>query len=84
MAREIRVETIHYFLKRYIERMNAPAYNEELERRIAEYERTLREQLLRDHELAALAAKQRSRAKSRRLLPMAGANEREPDLQATA
>jgi predicted nucleotide-binding protein (sugar kinase/HSP70/actin superfamily) len=81
---KIRVETIHYFLKRYIERMNAPAYNEELERSIAEYERTLREQLLRDHELAALAAEQRSHARSRRLLPMAGAGGRETDLQATA
>ena len=51
----IRVETIHYFLKRYIERMRAPS-GEELERQIAEYERTLREQLLREQELAELAS----------------------------
>jgi predicted CoA-substrate-specific enzyme activase len=81
---KIRVETIHYFLKRYVERMNEPAYNEEVELRIAEYERKLREQLLRDHELAALAAEQRTRPKGRRLLPMVGASEGDVDLEATA
>ena len=81
---KIRVETIHYFLKRYVERMNEPAHNEEVERQIAEYERKLREELLRDHELAALAADQRTRAKSRRLLPMVRANDRDIDLEATA
>ena len=81
---KIRVETIHYFLKRYVERMNEPAYNEEVERQIAEYERKLREQLLRDHELAALAADQRTHAKSRRLLPMVSANDRDLNLEATA
>jgi predicted CoA-substrate-specific enzyme activase len=55
----IRVETIHYFLKRYVERMNEPQVNEEIERQIAEYERKLREQLLREHEFAELAARQR-------------------------
>jgi predicted CoA-substrate-specific enzyme activase len=69
---KIRVETIHYFLKRYTERMNEPARNEEVERQIAEYERRLREQLLREHELAALSAGQRESAKSRTFLPMAG------------
>ncbi|MCC7418617.1 MAG: CoA activase [Acidobacteria bacterium] len=69
----IRVETIHYFLKRYVERMNAPARDEELERQIAAYERRLREQLAREHQLAALAAGQRERARTRRFLPMAGA-----------
>ncbi|HTL28516.1 MAG TPA: hypothetical protein VL282_04825, partial [Tepidisphaeraceae bacterium] len=81
---KIRVETIHYFLKRYVERMNEPACNEEVERQIAEYERQLREQLVRDDELAALAADQRARAKTVRLLPMAGAHDRSPDLVATA
>jgi predicted CoA-substrate-specific enzyme activase len=70
---KIRVETIHYFLKRYIERMNAPARDEALERQIAEYEERLRAQLLREHELAALAAEQRRVAKTKRFLPMAGA-----------
>ncbi len=34
---KIRVETIHYFLKRYIEHMNEPAGHEEIERQIAQY-----------------------------------------------
>jgi hypothetical protein len=42
---KIRVETIHYFLKRYIEVMNQPGRNEEVERQIAEYEKKLREQV---------------------------------------
>ena len=67
---KIRVETIHYFLKRYVEHMNAPARDQEVERQIAEYERTLREQLLREHELAALAAEQRARVDTSRFLPM--------------
>jgi hypothetical protein len=71
---KIRVETIHYFLKRYAERMNEPARNPErdaeIERQIAEYERKLREQLLREHQLAALAARQRERAGTKRFLPM--------------
>jgi predicted CoA-substrate-specific enzyme activase len=66
----IRVETIHYFLKRYVERMNEPARNEEVERQIAEYERKLREQLLREHELVELAAEQRERVDTKRFLPM--------------
>jgi predicted CoA-substrate-specific enzyme activase len=66
----IRVETIHYFLKRYLERMNEPARTEELERRIADYERALREQLLRDRELVELAAEQRELARTRKFLPM--------------
>jgi predicted nucleotide-binding protein (sugar kinase/HSP70/actin superfamily) len=82
---KIRVETIHYFLKRYVERMNEPAHDAEVERQIAEYERSLRDQLLRDHELAALAADQRARAKTTtRLLPMVGAQDQDLDLGATA
>jgi predicted nucleotide-binding protein (sugar kinase/HSP70/actin superfamily) len=69
---KIRVETIHYFLKRYVEHMNEPARNEDVERQIAEYERKLREQLLREHELAALAAEQRELARTKRFLPMLG------------
>jgi hypothetical protein len=42
------------------------------------------EQLTRDQELAALAADQRTRARSRHLLPMAGAHDRAADLEATA
>jgi predicted nucleotide-binding protein (sugar kinase/HSP70/actin superfamily) len=69
---KIRVETIHYFLKRYVERMNEPAHNEEVERQIAEYERKLRDQLMRDQELAELAAEHRKLANRKRFLPMAG------------
>jgi predicted CoA-substrate-specific enzyme activase len=67
----IRVETIHYFLKRYAEHMNAPA-REDIERQIAEYEQKLREQLLREHELAELAARQREDAATAKFLPMLG------------
>jgi predicted CoA-substrate-specific enzyme activase len=76
----IRVETIHYFLKRYVERMNEPQANEEIERQIAEYERTLREQLFREHEFAELAARQREHGAAHRLLPMHGNGSRHDDL----
>jgi activator of 2-hydroxyglutaryl-CoA dehydratase/predicted nucleotide-binding protein (sugar kinase/HSP70/actin superfamily) len=77
----IRVETIHYFLKRYLEHMNEPARNEEVERQIVEYERKLREQLLREHELAELAAEQRELAKMKKFLPMAGGQTSAADLR---
>jgi activator of 2-hydroxyglutaryl-CoA dehydratase/predicted nucleotide-binding protein (sugar kinase/HSP70/actin superfamily) len=64
----IRVETIHYFLKRYAEQMNRPS-QEEIERQIAEFERSLREQLVREAELAELAARQQP-PPAARLLPM--------------
>jgi predicted nucleotide-binding protein (sugar kinase/HSP70/actin superfamily) len=67
---KIRVETIHYFLKRYIEVMNTPERNEEVERQIAEYEKKLREQLMREHEFAELAAAQQERAATKRFLPV--------------
>jgi predicted nucleotide-binding protein (sugar kinase/HSP70/actin superfamily) len=71
-AIKIRVETIHYFLKRYAERMNEPARNEEIEREIAAYEARLRAELLRDAELAALAEEQRAVKAGKRFLPMVG------------
>ncbi|MBI3050456.1 MAG: CoA activase [Acidobacteria bacterium] len=44
---KIRVETIHYFLTRYAEDLQAqPLFEADIERRIAEYERTLRARLL--------------------------------------
>jgi activator of 2-hydroxyglutaryl-CoA dehydratase/predicted nucleotide-binding protein (sugar kinase/HSP70/actin superfamily) len=70
----IRVETIHYFLKRYAEHMNRPS-SEEIERQVAEYERRLREQLLREHEFAELASRQRETVVAvvaRKLLPILG------------
>jgi len=71
---KIRLETIHYFLKRYVEDMNRPKNDAELDRQIAEYERRLREELLREHELAELAARQQEEARRMRtrMLPMAG------------
>jgi activator of 2-hydroxyglutaryl-CoA dehydratase/predicted nucleotide-binding protein (sugar kinase/HSP70/actin superfamily) len=69
---KIRVETIHYFLKRYIEVMNKPERNEEVERQIAEYEKKLREQLIREHEFAELAAAQHEQAATKRFLPVIG------------
>jgi predicted CoA-substrate-specific enzyme activase len=68
---KIRVETIHYFLRRYTEQMNKPR-NEEVERQIAEYERKLREELLGEHQRAELAAQQREYAEAKRFLPMVG------------
>ena len=81
---KIRVETIHYFLKRYVEQMNAPARDEEVERQIAEYERKLREQLLREHEFAELAAEQRERLDAKKFLPMAGPGAGAADLRAAS
>jgi len=72
---KIRVETIHYFLKRYTEHMNEPARNADVERQIAAYERRLREQLFREQELAELAAQQRVHAQTTRFLPMLGGND---------
>jgi activator of 2-hydroxyglutaryl-CoA dehydratase/predicted nucleotide-binding protein (sugar kinase/HSP70/actin superfamily) len=72
---KIRVETIHYFLKRYVEDMQKrPASQEELDQAMAEYERRVREELLREAELAAIAERQQQELaamkRSRRLLPL--------------
>jgi predicted nucleotide-binding protein (sugar kinase/HSP70/actin superfamily) len=67
----IRVETIHYFLKRYAEHMNrSTARDEDIERQVSDYERRLREQLLRERQLAELAMSQRDQVDARLLLPM--------------
>ncbi len=73
----IRVETIHYFLKRFVEDMRKrPASGVELEQHIAAYERKIREELMREAELVALAERHRALAeemkRTRTLLPMAG------------
>jgi predicted nucleotide-binding protein (sugar kinase/HSP70/actin superfamily) len=68
---KIRVETIHYFLKRYAEHMNrSAARDEDIERQVSDYERRLREQLLRERQLAELAMSQRDQVDARLLLPM--------------
>jgi predicted nucleotide-binding protein (sugar kinase/HSP70/actin superfamily) len=65
---KIRVETIHYFLKRYVEDMQKrPISEADLERQIAEYERRVREQLMREAELAALAEQHQELAEEMKL-----------------
>jgi len=71
----IRVETIHYFLKRYVEDMQKrPVSAADIEQQLAEYEQKLREDLVREVELAALSEQHRELAAemtlSRRLLPI--------------
>ena len=44
----------------------------DVERQIADYERRLREQLVRESELAALAAEQREFARAKKFLPVVG------------
>jgi hypothetical protein len=55
---KIRVETIHYFLKRYIEDMQKnPVSAEDIDQQIAAFEQKLREQMLQEAEMAAIAQK---------------------------
>ncbi|MGH9163776.1 MAG: hypothetical protein ACRD2X_27815 [Vicinamibacteraceae bacterium] len=71
---KIRLETIHYFLKRYTEDLQRKKRAQEgLEEQIASYERQLRQQFLWEQACADLAARQptESPAAGRRLLPMA-------------
>jgi predicted CoA-substrate-specific enzyme activase len=82
---KIRVETIHYFLKRYVERMREPAHDDpELARQVAEYEEKLREQLFRESELAELAAAQQEHARTKRFLPMLGQAGEQPERELRA
>jgi predicted nucleotide-binding protein (sugar kinase/HSP70/actin superfamily) len=68
---KIRVETIHYFLKRFVEDMNRKKTEAaSIDEQIAAYERELRRQMLFDEELADLAARQREKQPSRRMLPV--------------
>ena len=71
----IRVETIHYFLKRYVEDMQKrPLSSAEIDRQLAEFENRLRNEMMREAELAALAHQQQEAADtmklSRRFLPV--------------
>jgi len=73
----IRVETIHYFLTRYIDEMRKhPVSEADIERQIAAYEEQVRQELLREAELAAMAARHQQLAeemkRTRTLLPMLG------------
>ena len=65
---KIRVETIHYFLKRYIEDMQKnPVSAEDIDQQIAAYEQKLREQMLQEAEMAAIAQKHAQMADEMRL-----------------
>jgi predicted nucleotide-binding protein (sugar kinase/HSP70/actin superfamily) len=64
----IRVETIHYFLKRYIEDMQKrPNAAADIERRLAEYERKLRQEMMREAELMAMAERHHEIAEEMKL-----------------
>jgi activator of 2-hydroxyglutaryl-CoA dehydratase/predicted nucleotide-binding protein (sugar kinase/HSP70/actin superfamily) len=72
---KIRVETIHYFLKRYVEDMQKkPVSDADIDRQIEEYERRLREELLRQAELSTMAERHQELAEemklTRTLLPV--------------
>jgi hypothetical protein len=72
----IRVETIHYFLKRYTEDLKRRTHaHGDVEQQLADYERQIREQLLLEQELAELAQAQAATPARGRLLPMLGAQE---------
>jgi hypothetical protein len=66
----IRVETIHYFLKRYVENLKNPQASVDLEEELREYERRVREELLLEHEYAELAARQQEQSSGWRTLPV--------------
>ena len=50
--------------------MNRPEAREEIEEQIAEYEKKLREQLLREDQFAELAARQQEVIDTKRFLPL--------------
>jgi predicted CoA-substrate-specific enzyme activase len=67
----IRVETIHYFLKRYAEEMNRKrTAGAAIDEQIAAYEQQLRRQMLFDEEFADLAARQRDTHTNHHMLPV--------------
>jgi activator of 2-hydroxyglutaryl-CoA dehydratase/predicted nucleotide-binding protein (sugar kinase/HSP70/actin superfamily) len=73
---KIRVETIHYFLKRYTEDLKRRKHARvDAEAHLAEFERQIREQLLLERELAAVAVAQDASPPRGRLLPMLGAEQ---------
>jgi predicted CoA-substrate-specific enzyme activase len=68
---KIRVETIHYFLKRYTEDMNRKQKaGAEINDQIAAFEQQLRMRMMFDEQLAELAARQREMPMTQRLLPV--------------
>ncbi len=72
---KIRVETIHYFLTRYVEQLNRPVLSQEqIDQQMAEYEQKLREQLLREHENAMLLARHDEAVAKKTFLPVIGSS----------
>jgi activator of 2-hydroxyglutaryl-CoA dehydratase/predicted nucleotide-binding protein (sugar kinase/HSP70/actin superfamily) len=69
----IRIETMHYFLKRYTEDLarNREQVESAIQAQLAEYERQLRQQLFHDEELAEVSFKHRTEKSKFRMLPMA-------------
>ena len=77
---KIRVETIHYFLKRYAEDLKRRQHARvDVDAHLADYERQVREQLLLEHALADVARAQAARVPRGRLLPMLGAHQHRPE-----
>jgi activator of 2-hydroxyglutaryl-CoA dehydratase/predicted nucleotide-binding protein (sugar kinase/HSP70/actin superfamily) len=69
----IRVETIHYFLTRYTEDLKRRKHSgADREAHLAAYEREIREQLLLEQEVAALARARETSSRRGRMLPMLG------------
>jgi predicted nucleotide-binding protein (sugar kinase/HSP70/actin superfamily) len=67
----IRVETIHYFLKRFAEDMQRKQeLVADVDRQIALFEQDLRRKMMFDEELADLAARQRTERRMGRMLPV--------------
>jgi activator of 2-hydroxyglutaryl-CoA dehydratase/predicted nucleotide-binding protein (sugar kinase/HSP70/actin superfamily) len=68
---KIRVETMHYFLKRYMEdRQRARQASTDIDAQLVEYERRLRAELLHAQELADLSAARAETAPRRRVWPL--------------
>jgi predicted CoA-substrate-specific enzyme activase len=68
---KIRVETMHYFLKRYMEdRQRARQVSTDIDAQLVEYERRLRTELLHAQELADLSAARAETAPRRRAWPL--------------
>jgi predicted nucleotide-binding protein (sugar kinase/HSP70/actin superfamily) len=68
---KIRVETIHYFLKRYVEILQQPATSPaDLEAQLRAYEQQLRAELARREEFAEVAARQEAARARMRFLPV--------------
>jgi hypothetical protein len=69
----IRVETIHYFLQRYVEDLRKRGQGMDIEAELAATERRLREAFGRELQLRDLAERQRATPVRGRILPVVAA-----------